>query len=119
MWLTTRAREPLTSVLDRCAEYEEEIQIGSGMKFVGKMRGLSRRLTVAVAAAAVLPGLVGVVGGSATAGAWSRPGLPVEYLEVPSAGMGRDIKVEFQSLSLIHISEPTRLSLVSRMPSSA
>ena len=67
------------------------------MKFVGKMRGLSRRLTVAVAAAAVLPGLVGVVGGSATAGAWSRPGLPVEYLEVPSAAMGRDIKVEFQS----------------------
>ncbi len=71
------------------------------MKFVGKMRGaaagLSRRLTVAVAAAAVLPGLVGVVGGSATAGAWSRPGLPVEYLDVPSAAMGRDIRVEFQS----------------------
>ena len=71
------------------------------MKFVGKMRGvaagLSRRLTVAVAAAAVLPGLVGVVGGSATAGAWSRPGLPVEYLDVPSAAMGRNIRVEFQS----------------------
>ena len=48
-------------------------------------------------AAALLPGLVGVVGGSATAGAFSRPGLPVEYLMVPSAGMGRDIKVQFQS----------------------
>ena len=68
------------------------------MKFVGKMRGAwARRLTVAAVAAAVLPGLVGVVGGSATAGAFSRPGLPVEYLMVPSAGMGRDIKVQFQS----------------------
>src|SRR5829696_8556334 len=68
------------------------------MKFVGKMRGaLVRRLTVAAMAAAVLPGLVGVVGGSATAGAFSRPGLPVEYLMVPSAGMGRDIKIQFQN----------------------
>lgn len=68
------------------------------MKFVGKMRGAwARRLTVAVAAAAVLPGLVSAVGGSATAGAFSRPGLPVEYLMVPSAGMGRDIKIQFQN----------------------
>ncbi|MFZ0905737.1 MAG: alpha/beta hydrolase family protein [Mycobacterium sp.] len=29
--------------------------------------------------------------------AFSRPGLPVEYLEVPSPSMGRSIKVEFQS----------------------
>ncbi|OOK71181.1 antigen 85-B [Mycobacterium kansasii] len=50
--------------------------------------------------AALLLGLVGVVdvtGGSATASAFSRPGLPVEYLQVPSAAMGRDIKVQFQS----------------------
>ena len=68
------------------------------MKFVGKMRGAwARRLTIAAMAAAVLPGLVGVVGGSATAGAFSRPGLPVEYLDVPSAGMGRNIKIQFQS----------------------
>jgi diacylglycerol O-acyltransferase/trehalose O-mycolyltransferase len=68
------------------------------MKFVGKMRGAwARRLTVAAVAAAVAPGLVGAVGGSATAGAFSRPGLPVEYLMVPSAGMGRDIKVQFQN----------------------
>jgi diacylglycerol O-acyltransferase / trehalose O-mycolyltransferase len=68
------------------------------MKFVGKMRGAwARRLTIAALAAAVLPGLVGVVGGSATAGAFSRPGLPVEYLDVPSAGMGRNIKIQFQS----------------------
>ena len=35
---------------------------------------------MAALVAAVLPGLIGVVGGSATAGAFSRPGLPVEYL---------------------------------------
>ncbi|WP_422743932.1 esterase family protein [Mycobacterium sp. WMMD1722] len=75
------------------------------MSFVGKMRDavrtMPRRLTMGamamVTATAVLPGLVGVTGGSATAGAFSRPGLPVEYLMVPSAGMGRDIKVQFQS----------------------
>ena len=54
------------------------------MKFVGKKRGAwARRLTVAALAAAVLPGLVTAVGGSATAGAFSKPGLPVEYLMVP------------------------------------
>jgi diacylglycerol O-acyltransferase/trehalose O-mycolyltransferase len=68
------------------------------MTFVGKMRGAwARRLTIAALVAAVLPALVGVVGGSASAGAFSRPGLPVEYLEVPSAGMGHDIKIQFQS----------------------
>ena len=56
-----------------------------------------RRLTVAALLAAVLPGLVGLAGGSATAGAFSRPGLPVEYLMVPSPSMGRDVKVQFQS----------------------
>jgi diacylglycerol O-acyltransferase/trehalose O-mycolyltransferase len=64
------------------------------MSFVGKM---ARRFAVAALAVVALPGLVGVVGGSATAGAFSRPGLPVEYLMVPSAGMGHDIKVQFQS----------------------
>ncbi|MGV0792089.1 esterase family protein [Mycolicibacterium sp. XJ1819] len=71
------------------------------MKLVGKIRRaartLPRRLTVAALAAAVLPGLVSAAGGSATAEAFSRPGLPVEYLMVPSAGMGRDIKVQFQN----------------------
>ena len=68
------------------------------MKFVRKIRGAwVRRLTVAALAAAVLPALVSAIGGSATAGAFSRPGLPVEYLMVPSAGMGRDIKVQFQN----------------------
>jgi diacylglycerol O-acyltransferase/trehalose O-mycolyltransferase len=58
---------------------------------------MTRRVAVAALAAGTLAGLVGVVGGSATAGAFSRPGLPVEYLMVPSAGMGHDIKIQFQS----------------------
>src|SRR6476659_9466820 len=62
-----------------------------------KTRGWLRRLMVAAIAAAALPGLVGLLGETATAGAFSRPGLPVEYLQVPSASMGRSIKVQFQS----------------------
>ena len=54
----------------------------------------SRRVLVAVIATVALPGLIGLAGGSATAGAWSRPGLPVETLMVPSPSMGRDIKVQ-------------------------
>jgi diacylglycerol O-acyltransferase/trehalose O-mycolyltransferase len=61
-----------------------------------KLSGWARRLTVAAAVAALLPGLMGLLGVSATAGAFSRPGLPVEYLMVPSPSMGRDVKVEFQ-----------------------
>ena len=57
----------------------------------------ARRLLVATAALLLLPGMIGALGGSATAGAFSRPGLPVEYLMVPSPSMGRDIKVQFQS----------------------
>src|ERR1700710_2348003 len=71
------------------------------MRLVDRIRGvagkLPRRLAIGAAAAALLPGLIGVVGQTADAGAFSHPGLPVEYLQVPSAGMGRDIKVQFQS----------------------
>jgi diacylglycerol O-acyltransferase/trehalose O-mycolyltransferase len=63
----------------------------------GKIRAWGRRLVVGAAAAATLPGLVGLAGGAATSGAFSRPGLPVEYLQVPSASMGRSIKIQFQS----------------------
>src|SRR5258705_11166204 len=67
------------------------------MRFVDKIRShWARRFAVAAIAAALLPGVVGLVGGSATAGAFSRPGLPVEYLNVPSPSMGRDIKIQFQ-----------------------
>jgi diacylglycerol O-acyltransferase/trehalose O-mycolyltransferase len=71
------------------------------MKFVGRLRGAAkgarRRLTVAAFAATLLPALISTIGGTPTAAAFSRPGLPVEYLMVPSAGMGRDIKIQFQS----------------------
>ena len=68
------------------------------MKFIKRVSiHWMRRLTVAVALAALLPGLISVAGGSVTASAFSRPGLPVEYLMVPSPGMGRDVKVQFQS----------------------
>ncbi|BBZ46813.1 diacylglycerol acyltransferase/mycolyltransferase Ag85B [Mycobacterium parmense] len=71
------------------------------MTLVDRLRSaaavMPRRLAVAAVGAALLSGLIGAVGGSATAGAFSRPGLPVEYLQVPSAAMGRDIKVQFQS----------------------
>ncbi|HVQ50825.1 MAG TPA: alpha/beta hydrolase family protein [Mycobacterium sp.] len=67
------------------------------MRFVDMIRGhWARRFAVAAIAAAVLPGVVGLAGESATAGAFSRPGLPVEYLMVPSPSMGKDIKIQFQ-----------------------
>src|SRR6201994_1126193 len=66
-------------------------------RFRGAVARMPRRLVVGAVGAALLSGLIGAVGGSATAGAFSRPGLPVEYLQVPSAAMGRDIKVQFQS----------------------
>ena len=67
------------------------------MKNVTKGMRWARRIVVAAVASAALPGLIGLTGGGATASAFSRPGLPVEYLQVPSASMGRDIKVQFQS----------------------
>jgi diacylglycerol O-acyltransferase/trehalose O-mycolyltransferase len=71
--------------------------MGVFMKIVEKLRGKWMRRTAAtVAAAAVLPGLIGVAGGSATASAFSRPGLPVLYLDVPSPSMGRNIRIQFQ-----------------------
>ena len=57
---------------------------------------LARRFLAGALVALVVPGLIAVAGGSATAAAYSRPGLPVETLMVPSAAMGRDIPVKFQ-----------------------
>lgn len=56
----------------------------------------ARRLGTALTVAMLLVGLIGVAGGAGTAQAYSRPGLPVETLMVPSAAMGRDIPVRFQ-----------------------
>jgi diacylglycerol O-acyltransferase / trehalose O-mycolyltransferase len=68
------------------------------MTVLGRMSATwLRRLAVGAVSAAMVPGLVGVAGGSATAAAFSNPNLPVEQLEVPSAGMGRNIRVEFLS----------------------
>jgi diacylglycerol O-acyltransferase/trehalose O-mycolyltransferase len=55
-----------------------------------------RRWLAATTAAVLISGLVAVFGGAGTAAAFSRPGLPVEYLMVPSPSMHRDVKVEFQ-----------------------
>lgn len=55
-----------------------------------KQRWIWRLATAAIAAAA-LPGLLGVVGSEPRA----RAAAP-EFLQVPSAGMGRNITVEFQ-----------------------
>src|SRR6201997_1703754 len=60
-------------------------------------RTCARRLAVvATLGLAVLPGLAGVVAHPGTAQAFSRKGLPVEYVDVPSPAMGRNIHVEFQ-----------------------
>src|SRR6478735_8326869 len=59
-------------------------------------RNWFRRFTAGVLAAILLPGMITVAGGAATASAYSRPGLPVETLMVPSPAMGRDIPVKFQ-----------------------
>jgi diacylglycerol O-acyltransferase/trehalose O-mycolyltransferase len=55
-----------------------------------------RRFVLAALAAALLPGLMSVPGLSGTAAAYSRDGLPIEQLDVPSPSMGRNIRVEFQ-----------------------
>src|SRR5262245_58919063 len=57
----------------------------------------TRGFAIAAMAAALIPGLVNVSGDTATAEAYSSPGLPIEYLDVPSQGMGRNVKVEFMS----------------------
>src|SRR5215217_3284382 len=54
-----------------------------------------RRL-LAVAAAALSLSALAVVGGTPDAKAFSREGLPVEYLDVYSTAMGRNIRVQFQ-----------------------
>src|SRR6478609_7747925 len=54
-----------------------------------------RRMLVALAAMLTLSGLAAVIGPPA-AQAFSREGLPVEYLDVYSSAMGRSVRVEFQ-----------------------
>jgi diacylglycerol O-acyltransferase/trehalose O-mycolyltransferase len=61
-----------------------------------RTRILGKRLTIAALTASMIWAAVCVIGGIGTASAFSRPGLPVEYLMVPSQSMGRDVKVQFQ-----------------------
>jgi diacylglycerol O-acyltransferase / trehalose O-mycolyltransferase len=61
-----------------------------------KLSNGGKRLMIATLVAALVWAVVGVLGVAGTAAAFSRPGLAVEYLMVPSASMGRDIKVQFQ-----------------------
>src|SRR5258705_7526297 len=70
-------------------------EIGQKMTLTSTFRGAWRRIAVVAVTAATLPGLIGVAGGSATAGAYSPPGLPIEDLQVPSAAMGRNVLVRF------------------------
>lgn len=55
-----------------------------------------RRLLVAFAAALMLPLSAAALATAPQAAAFSRAGLPVEYLDVYSAAMGRNVRVEFQ-----------------------
>jgi diacylglycerol O-acyltransferase / trehalose O-mycolyltransferase len=55
-----------------------------------------RRLLAIAAAVLTVPALAVVVGGAPNANAFSREGLPVEYLDVYSTAMGRNIRVQFQ-----------------------
>src|SRR3954449_2854676 len=54
-----------------------------------------RRLLAVAATLLSLPALA-AVGGAPNANAFSREGLPVEYLDVYSTSMGRNIRVVFQ-----------------------
>jgi diacylglycerol O-acyltransferase / trehalose O-mycolyltransferase len=59
-----------------------------------------RHASVLIAAVLALPALTllgDAAGGTPKAAAFSREGLPVEYLDVYSAAMGRSVRVQFQS----------------------
>jgi diacylglycerol O-acyltransferase/trehalose O-mycolyltransferase len=81
---------PRSGITQTFSQHEQD---GWHMTFLSRT---ARRLTAAVVASLMMAGLVTATGGSAIAGAYSRPGLPVETLMVPSAAMGRDIPVRFQ-----------------------
>jgi diacylglycerol O-acyltransferase/trehalose O-mycolyltransferase len=67
-----------------------------GTSVVNAVQNRLRRLLAVAAAVLTLPTLAVVVGGAPSANAFSREGLPVEYLDVYSTSMGRNIRVQFQ-----------------------
>ena len=68
----------------------------SAVSAVGERSAFIRRLAAAVAAVLMLTTSAVLAGGAPNAGAFSREGLPVEYLDVYSASMGRNVRVQFQ-----------------------
>jgi diacylglycerol O-acyltransferase/trehalose O-mycolyltransferase len=54
------------------------------------------RAVVVVLLGALLPALIGIVDRAPVAAAYSRDGLQIEQLDVPSPAMGRNIRIEFQ-----------------------
>jgi diacylglycerol O-acyltransferase / trehalose O-mycolyltransferase len=63
---------------------------------VNAARNRRRRPLAVVAAVLTLPAPAVVAGGTPNANAFSREGLPVEYLDVYSTAMGRNVRVQFQ-----------------------
>lgn len=61
---------------------------------VGRWTARASRLAAVLSAVMLLPGLAMIAAPTATA--FSREGLPIEILTVPSPAMGRNIRVEFQ-----------------------
>ena len=61
---------------------------------VGRWTARASRLAAVLGAVMLLPGLAMIAAPTATA--FSREGLPIEILTVPSPAMGRNIRVEFQ-----------------------
>jgi diacylglycerol O-acyltransferase/trehalose O-mycolyltransferase len=59
------------------------------------MRVGQRAIWIAETVVALLAVVIAIANPPA-AEAFSRPGLPVEYLDVPSPSMGRDIRIQFQ-----------------------
>ena len=55
----------------------------------------ANRLAAAVGAALLLPAVAMAATPTPSAGAFSRPGLPIEIVYVPSPAMNRNIRVEF------------------------
>lgn len=75
-----------------------------------------RRVLPALVTALSLQALVAtgdLTGVTPTASAFSREGLPVEYLDVYSAAMGRNIRVEYQSGAAAAASDPGAVPHVS------
>jgi diacylglycerol O-acyltransferase / trehalose O-mycolyltransferase len=72
--------------------------MGTSMRLGAALMAI-RRASVAAAAVLALPALTvlgDATGGTPVAAAFSREGLPVEYLDVYSTAMGRNVRVQFQ-----------------------